>query len=108
MRKLRNYDAELKALDDKAKQLRSRKTIQHGELVSATRADVLDPDLLAGGLLALVELNDARRKEQWRDRGATFFRERKRKAARRNGDDGPGAAPLDDDAAPHASDVGAG
>ena len=46
MRKPKDYDAELKALNEKAKQLRQRKTIQHGELVAATGADALDPDLL--------------------------------------------------------------
>ena len=41
MRKPRDYDAELKALNDKARQLKSRKQSQLGELVMATGADDL-------------------------------------------------------------------
>lgn len=107
MRKPRDYDAELKALDEKAKQLRSRKTAQHGELVAATGADTLEPDLLAGGLLALVELTDTRRKEQLRERGAAFFRVRLRKAGRRNGDDGAGVAAADGGASQATSEADA-
>lgn len=102
MRKPRDYDAELKALDEKAKQLRSRKTAQHGELVGATGADALDPELLAGGLLALVELTDARRKEQLRERGAAFFRGRQRKAGRA-ADDNAGVGEANGGGASQAS-----
>lgn len=82
MRKPREYDAELKALDEKAKQLRSRKTTQHGELVAATGADAIDADLLAGGLIALAKLTDGKRKEELREMGAAFFRRATRNAAR--------------------------
>ena len=41
MRKPRDYDAELKALEDKAKELKTRKVQQLGELVIATGADAL-------------------------------------------------------------------
>ena len=41
MRKLRDFDAELKALDDKARGLKTRKVQQLGELVIATGADAL-------------------------------------------------------------------
>ncbi|PNB53440.1 conjugal transfer protein TraD, partial [Pseudomonas sp. GW531-E2] len=54
MRKVRDFDAELKALNDRAKQLRVRKIQQFGELIEATGADALEPDLLAGALLAAV------------------------------------------------------
>jgi len=36
MRKPRDYDAELKALEDKARELKTRKVQQLGELVIAT------------------------------------------------------------------------
>ena len=49
MRKPRDYDAELKALQDKANALKQRKVLQLGELVIATGADALDPETLAGG-----------------------------------------------------------
>ncbi len=73
MRKPRDYDAELKALNDKARQLKERKVHQMGELVIATGADVLPIEQLAGALLAASETKDAAAKETWRKRGATFF-----------------------------------
>lgn len=48
MRKPRDFDAELKALGDKARDLKSRKVQQLGELVIATGADTLTTDELAG------------------------------------------------------------
>jgi DNA-binding protein H-NS len=73
MRKPRDFDAELKALNDKARQLKERKVHQLGELVIATGADVLSIEELTGLLLASVERADATRKENWRKRGAEFF-----------------------------------
>src|SRR3546814_20751010 len=66
MRKVRDYDAELRALNDKAKALKARKVQQLGELVTSTGADALDLDTLAGALLAAVEAADANEKEAWR------------------------------------------
>ena len=86
MRKPRDFDAELQALTDKAKALKSRKQGQLGELVAATGADALSIEQLAGALLDAIEA-DAARKEAWRKRGANFFREggaRARKGAGRN------------------------
>ncbi len=74
MRKPRDIDSELKALADKAKQLRERRVRQLGELVAATGADALDADLLAGALLGAVDAKDAATKEGWRQAGAAFFR----------------------------------
>jgi hypothetical protein len=74
MRKPRDFDAELKSLEDKAKTLKDRKVRQLGELVIATGADALDIDTLTGGLLSLADAGDAARKEGWRKRGAGFFR----------------------------------
>ena len=51
MRKPRNFDAELKALEDKARDLKSGKVQQLGELVIATGADSLGTDELAGALI---------------------------------------------------------
>jgi hypothetical protein len=73
MRKPRDYDAELQALNDKAKQLRTRKQTQLGELVIATGADALGTEILAGVLLAAIGNDDPSRKEAWRKRGAAFF-----------------------------------
>lgn len=73
MRKPRDFDAELKALNEKAKQLRDRKLHQLGELVIATGADALPVEQLVGLLLAGVENKDSGAKESWRKRGAAFF-----------------------------------
>ena len=90
MRKVRDYDAELKALGDKARALKAKKVQQLGELVTSTGADALDPDTLAGVLLAAVESVDAEEREAWRSRGAAFFQGRGRKASRRAGGNAQG------------------
>ncbi|RCS22087.1 conjugal transfer protein TraD [Phyllobacterium salinisoli] len=74
MRKPRDFDAELKALEDKAKELKQRKVQQLGELVIATGADALSADELAGALIVLAETKDADRRAAWAKRGAAFFR----------------------------------
>lgn len=107
MRKPRDYDAELKALDDKAKGLKDRKIRQLGELVAATGADALDMETLAGGLLAMVEADDAARKESWRKRGAAFFRGRARRQTRGAGGDAGPAAPGEGAAASDRSEASA-
>lgn len=73
MRKPRDFDAELKALNDKAKLLRERKVHQLGDLVIATGADALTIEQLAGLLLAGADSKDPQAKESWRKRGAAFF-----------------------------------
>jgi len=73
MRKPRDFDAELQALTDKAKALKTRKQGQLGELVIATGADALSIEQLAGAMIDAVGA-DAARKEAWRKRGAAFFR----------------------------------
>jgi len=73
MRKPRDYDAELKALDDKARQLKVRKLQQLGELVIATGADGLPVEELAGALIAVAENKDGATREGWRKQGAAFF-----------------------------------
>ena len=99
MRKPRDFDSELKALADKAKQLKERRVQQLGELVIATGADVTDAETLAGALLVIAETSEAQRKEAWRKRGAAFFQSKARKRG-----DGPqsqpdGTLPLDGSAA---------
>ncbi|MDV6333072.1 conjugal transfer protein TraD [Asticcacaulis sp. 201] len=74
MRKPRDFDAELKALNDRARMLKERKIRQLGELVIATGADALDIDTLAGGLLAMVKDTKPDQKEVMRKSGAAFFR----------------------------------
>lgn len=81
MRKPRDFDAELKALEDRAKELKSRKVQQLGELVIATGADSLSAEELAGALMVLAETTDAARREAWAKRGAVFFRGKSRRSA---------------------------
>ncbi|BAV64474.1 conjugal transfer protein TraD [Sphingobium cloacae] len=78
MRKPRDYDAELKALEDKARQLKTRKVQQLGELIIATGADALTLDELAGALIVLAEMKDAAKREAWAKRGVSFFAGRPR------------------------------
>ena len=82
MRKPRDFDSELKALTDKAKLLKSRKVLQLGELVIATGADALDPEMLTGALLGIVRTKDSKEREVWRASGATFFQRQSRAAGR--------------------------
>jgi hypothetical protein len=81
MRKPRDFDAELKALGDKARALKSRKVQQLGELVMATGADALNANELAGALIVLAETREAGKREAWARRGATFFQSRSRRNA---------------------------
>ena len=81
MRKPRDFDAELKALGDKARDLKNRKVLQLGELVIATGADALNADELAGALIVLAETKEARKREAWARRGAAFFQSRARRNA---------------------------
>lgn len=79
MRKPKDFNSELKALDERAEQLRARKLHQLGELVVATGADELPIDMLSGALLSAAEAKDAATREGWRARGAAFFQQTKRK-----------------------------
>lgn len=95
MRKPRDFDSEMKALNDRAKLLKERKLHQLGELVIATRADVLAIDVLTGAMLVAVDTKDTATLEVWRKRGAAFFQSARRSVARRNRGDARGA-PADD------------
>jgi type II secretory pathway component PulK len=81
MRKPRDFDAELKSLEDKARDLKARKVQQLGELVISTGADALTADELAGALIVLAETKDAGKREAWAKRGAAFFQGRARRPA---------------------------
>lgn len=100
MRKPRDYDSELKALGDKARQLKERKVQQLGELVAATGADALPIERLAGALLSAVENTDLVTQEGWRKRGAAFFH----RAARTGGGTvtNPSGTPASDSGAASA------
>lgn len=99
MRKPRDIDSELKALADKARQLKERRVLQLGELVIATGADASNAETLAGALLELAGNTDAARKESWRKRGAAFFQGKARKRGEGTQRQPGGTLPLDGGAA---------
>ncbi len=106
MHKPRDFDAELQALTNKAKVLKTKKQGQLGELVIAAGADALSIEKLAGALLDAVGADPAR-KEAWRKSGAAFFRgsgSGARKGASRNA---VGASASGADSQPPASEAGA-
>jgi len=106
MRKPRDYDAELKALEDKTRELRQRKVQQLGELVIATGADALTADELAGALVALAETKDAAKREAWARRGAAWFRGKSRRSSAANDDSNSGAQPQSGGAQPTSGTTG--
>ncbi|MCL8384307.1 conjugal transfer protein TraD [Xanthobacter aminoxidans] len=103
MRKPRDFDAELKSLEHKARDLRSRKVQQLGELVISTGADALSADELAGALIVLAETKDAGKREAWAKRGAAYFQGRSRQTASAPGRD-TGGDPAQPRGAQPASD----
>ena len=102
MRKPRDYDAELTALEEKTRELKIRKVQQLGELVVATGADALTAEELAGALVALTETNEAGKREAWAKRGAAFFQGRSRRSAKAS-DGNSSGAPAQPDSAQSAS-----
>ncbi|WP_294256655.1 conjugal transfer protein TraD [uncultured Sphingomonas sp.] len=106
MRKPRDFDSELKALDSKARQLKQAKLHQLGELVVATGADALPVEQLAGALLTAVSASDMIVREDWRQRGAAFFllQGKARGGARSRA---ASAAAADSSTAPIGSEAGA-
>ena len=106
-RKPRDFDAELQALLDKAKKVRSQKTIQLGELVQVLGADSLPMEALAGALLAAVEQSKKQPEAvaRWTERGQAFFQAGDKRGKKAAGDPAPGpashhsAAPAPDRAA---------
>ena len=91
MRKVRDYDAELKALKDKERALKARKVEQLGALVVATGADALELEVIAGMLRhGVAEAQVDSVKESWRAEGAMFLKGRGRKGHGAAGGDGSG------------------
>ena len=74
-RKPRDYDAELLALMEKTRKVKTQKTTQLGELVQVTGADALPIEALAGALLAAVEQSRKTPEAvaRWTERGHSFF-----------------------------------
>lgn len=92
MRKPRDYDAQLRALNERAKLLQDRKLRQLGELVVAMGADALTIEQLAGALAAAIEANVGT-KEAWRRRGAAWFQRTRRQGGNSTDTDAGSATP---------------
>jgi type II secretory pathway component PulK len=107
MRKPRDFDAELKSLENKTRDLKTRKVQQLGELVISTGADALSADELAGALIVLAETKDAGKREAWAKRGAAFFQGRARRTASASDRDAGGAQPQPGGAQPPSGGAGA-
>lgn len=99
MRKPRDYDAELKALDDKARLLKEKRVRQLGELVIAYKADALTAEQLAGALIAAANAN-AQTREGWQKQGAAFFQGKAGDDADRHAAEPDGILPLGRAASP--------
>ena len=107
MRKPRDYDAELKALDNRAKELRTKKVQQLGELVIATGADSLTAEELTGALVAIAETKDAGKKEAWAKRGTAWFQGKSHRSAPTPDRDDSGARTQPNGAQPASGGQGA-
>jgi len=100
MRKPRDFDAELKALNEKAAQLKARKIRQFGELVIATGADTLTVEELTGALVTIAATNEPQKREAWATKGQAFFQGKTRKPGKRTpGNTQGGAKGSDSDPA---------
>ena len=98
MRKPRDFDAELKALNEKAAMLKSRKVQQLGELVIATGADSLSIDELTGALVVIAATKEPQKREGWATKGQAFFQGKTRtKGNRPQGDNEGGPKGPDRD-----------
>jgi hypothetical protein len=93
-RKPRDYDAELQALMEKAKKVKTQKTTQLGELVQVVGADALPIEALAGDLLAAVEQSKKTPEAvaRWTERGQAFFQQGGKRTKQKAGDTADGAA----------------
>lgn len=73
MKKPRDIDAELRALAERARDLKTKRVNQFGELVIATVGQQIQLEILAGLLLRAQDAEPSE-KEDWRVRGEAFFR----------------------------------
>ncbi len=100
-RKPRDYDAELQALMEKAKKVKTQKTTQLGELVQIVGADTLPIEALAGALLAAIEQSKKTPEAvaRWTERGHAFFQQGGKRGTKQKPGDTAGGATGDNGAA---------
>jgi hypothetical protein len=99
-RKPRDYDAELQALMEKAKKVKTQKTTQLGELVQVLGADALPIEALAGALLAAIEQSKKTPEAvaRWTERGQAFFQQGGKRGTKQKPGDTAGGATGDNGA----------
>lgn len=79
-RKPKDYAAELKAIQEKGRELKARQLVELGRLVQLTGADALDLEVLTGILVSgVAHAKEEKAREAWRSDGAAFFRKRERR-----------------------------
>jgi len=100
-RKPRDYDAELQALTEQAKKVKSQKTTKLGELVQVVGADALPFEALAGALLAAVEQSKKQPEAvvRWTERGQAFFQQGGKRGTKQKPGDAAGGTAGDNGAA---------
>ena len=74
-RKPKDYEAELQALMERTKKVKSQKTVQLGEIAQLVGADALPLEAFAGALMAALEQSKKQPEAiaRWTERGATLF-----------------------------------
>jgi hypothetical protein len=99
-RKPRDYDAELQAIMEKAKKVKTQKTTQLGELVQVVGADALPIEALAGALLAAIEQSKKTPEAvaRWTERGQAFFQQGGKRGTKQKPGDTAGGATGDNGA----------
>ena len=93
-RKPKDYEAELQALMERTKKVKSQKTVQLGEIAQLVGADALPLEAFAGALMAALEQSKKQPEAiaRWTERGATLFQAGgKRGKAPKSGDTTPGS-----------------
>ena len=100
-RKPRDYDAELQALMERARKVKTQKTVQLGELVQVVGADTLPMEALAGALLAAVEQSKKTPEAvaRWTERGQSFFQQGGKRGKKQAAGDAAGGTASDNGAA---------
>ncbi len=103
-RKPRDYDAELQALMERAKKVKTQKTVQLGELVQVTGADALPFEALAGALLAALEQSKKTPEAvaRWTERGQAFFQASGKRGTKANAGNPADGVADNNNAAPAA------
>ena len=100
-RRPRDDDAELQALMERAKKVKTQKTTRLGEMVQVVGTDALPIEALASALLATIEQSKKTPEAvaRWTERGQAFFQKGGKRGTKQEPGDTAGGATSDDVAA---------